>query len=141
MTQSKRSRLPDWQARLETLVADRLNKPFARGERDCVMWAADVVEAVTGSDPARAFRGAYGTDEQALALYRRLRGLARQCAAALGDEIDPRLAGPGDVGLVLESEGETLVAHVGQWMCQASDGLRPVACSAVVRAWRCLPDG
>lgn len=52
-------RLSTWEARLGTYLAERRTMPFAWGSNDCALFAAGAVEAMTGSDPAAAFRGAY----------------------------------------------------------------------------------
>lgn len=133
-----RQRLPDWQLRLAALVEDRLHAPFEWGLRDCCLWAADCVQAVTGVDPAQDIRGQYASRESASAVFRRLRGLERACAGRLGAWVLPALAQPGDVGMTQEAEGPALVVHVGScWMAQSARGLVPVRDAAVLRAWRC----
>lgn len=132
-------RLQDWPLRLEALVAERLAAPFEWGVRDCCLWAADVVLAVTGHDPAADLRGAYTDTAGALAAIKRLRGLQVACAQRLGPECPPALAQVGDVGLVVEGDMPAAVAYTGGgWMGQGPGGIVPVADAAVVMAWRCL---
>lgn len=52
-------RLPDWEARLNALIADRIRRPFEWGGHDCALWGADAVAAITGEDFGAAFRGSY----------------------------------------------------------------------------------
>lgn len=130
-------RLPDWQMRLAALVDGRAGQPFEWGARDCCLWAADAVLAVTGHDPAAPLRGAYAS---ALQAGRVLRGTSIEALAekALGDEILPALAQAGDVGLVVGEEGPALVVQGGDaWLAQAAVGLAVVRPDAVTRAWRC----
>ena len=53
------ARLDDWQ----TLLADELSKPrsFSWGKNDCCLFAGDIVQTITGIDPAATFRGKYDT--------------------------------------------------------------------------------
>jgi hypothetical protein len=68
-------RAPDWRARLADLVTARRHDPFAWGSRDCCLWAADAVEAMTGDDFAAPLRG-YSTRFGALRKLKRA-GFAR----------------------------------------------------------------
>ena len=132
-------RLPDWQIRLAALVEDRLHQPFAWGARDCCLWAADAVHAITGVDFGAAYRGAYSTPESAAKVFRQVRGLERLCDGLLGDRVLPILAQPGDVGLVSEPLGDALCVHVGgAWMAQGPAGLVAVDAAHVRQAWRCV---
>jgi hypothetical protein len=131
-------RLPDWQLRMAALVEDRLHAPFVWGARDCCLWAADVVHAVTGVDFGAPYRGTYSTQAEAAAIFRAVRGWPRLCSALLGPAIAPAMAQPGDVGLVDSADGPALAAHVGgAWMSQGPEGLLQVDPQYVVQAWRC----
>lgn len=55
-------RFPDWPQRLARAIDERLATPYAWGQNDCALFAADLVRAVTGQDFGKPFRGAY-TDE------------------------------------------------------------------------------
>ena len=54
-------RLYDWEARLAQYVARVAREGFLLGRHDCALFAAGGVEAVTGTDPAASWRGAYDT--------------------------------------------------------------------------------
>lgn len=54
-------RLPDWEARLHAYLADKEGVSFTWGATDCALFAAGAVEAMTGTDPAAAYRGRYST--------------------------------------------------------------------------------
>ncbi len=133
-------RLPDWELRLETLVQERLCRPFAWGVHDCCLWAADVVLAVTGVDLAHAERGAYGS---ALAAARVLEpmggvlGLATARLGAVAAAVDVRCAQVGDVGVVLQpGAGHTLVACLGPtWWGAGEHGLLAWPAADVLQAW------
>ncbi len=53
------TRLPDWRARLDDYLDSIEGRPFAWGELDCALFAADAVQAITGVDLAADFRGKY----------------------------------------------------------------------------------
>ncbi len=111
-------RREDWPERLNALVEERRRTAFAWGTHDCILFAADAVAAMTGRDPAAAWRGAYADAEGAARIIRLAARRARRashmgeggCAArggieevlraALGAPIMPAFAQRGDVVLV-----------------------------------------
>lgn len=132
------ARLPDWQTRMAALVEARLALPFEWGSRDCCLWAADVVHAVTGVDFGAAYRGTYATQQEAGAVFVRMRGIARICTSLLGEPIDKEMAQPGDIGLTEEKDSPALVAYVGgAWMGQGPDGLVPIHPESIATVWGC----
>ena len=54
-----RMRYQDWPERLHKIVTESHAKPFAWGQHDCCLFAANVVMELTGIDPAAELRGAY----------------------------------------------------------------------------------
>ena len=131
-------RHPDWARRLEALVSERLAQPFAWGQRDCALWAADVVQACTGVDVAADVRGRYTDRISAVRAYKRLGGLTRACDARLGAAIDPALAQVGDIALADEAGKHMLVSNGGgHWMGQGPAGLVTIREDVILRAWRC----
>lgn len=52
-------RLPDWRQRLDDYLDSIDGKPFEWGELDCALYAAGAVQAMTGVDLAKSFRGQY----------------------------------------------------------------------------------
>lgn len=63
-------RLPDWLARLSAYIDAVRRKPFEHGAMDCALFSAGAVEAMTGHDPAAAYRGQYLTLDEGFALLR-----------------------------------------------------------------------
>jgi len=53
----KITRHDDWRARLSAYINDAMRKPFRPGKHDCALFAAGAIEAMTGVDFARGFRG------------------------------------------------------------------------------------
>ena len=96
-------RFQDWPTRLLTLINERRATPFAWGSHDCCMFACDAVLAMTGTDPAKPFRG-YSTKAEAAALiaeYGSLESLVAARCADLGfsELATPRKAQRGDLVL------------------------------------------
>lgn len=91
-------RREDWPEELARMLREASSRPFAWGEHDCCLFAADVVQAITGEDHAAEFRGRYTTAAGAA------RALKRYGAGNLVATIDaklpriaPALARRGDV--------------------------------------------
>lgn len=134
-------RLPDWQPRLAQLVTQRMRHPLQWGVHDCCLWAADAVQAVTGTDLAAGLRGTYSTQAEAQARLLQLGGLAALCVDRLGPVARTALAQPGDIGLATVGEVRALVVCGGtHFLAVGGGGLLPVAPSGVVRVWRCTAE-
>lgn len=94
-----------WQAALAEAVRLQINAPFKYGKRDCCIAAADIVEAMTGDDLMKAFRGKYRSAAGAARQVKRvgesdLLGVLRQVADEHGlKEIAPVKATMGDLVL------------------------------------------
>lgn len=52
-------RKPNWEKLLHEFLEQRKAAPFAWGQNDCALFAADAVHAMTGEDLGAAFRGNY----------------------------------------------------------------------------------
>lgn len=70
MTLLSLERLSDWDRRLADVTERHASTAAAWGVCDCLLAAADAVEAVTGIDPAADVRGSYSTEEGALLAMR-----------------------------------------------------------------------
>lgn len=91
------TRLPDWPTRFAIAIESARNKPFEWGTNDCCMFAANVVLAITGVDPAQEVRGTYDSAITAATVIGRQGGLENAISAVLGAPIDVRMAKRGDV--------------------------------------------
>jgi hypothetical protein len=130
-------RLRDWQSRLQACLAERRARAFAWGSQDCVLLAADCVDACTGVDPAASWRGTYSDALGAARLVQQLGGLAAIAAAHCGPEIAPALAQPGDIGLAANDGRECLVVcGGGMWHAPGIAGVVALHPQQVLRAWR-----
>lgn len=89
-------------ALLSTFLSAAARRGFARGEHDCMLFAADWVRTLTGKDPAAAFRKLYDSAEQANDIIARAGGaedIIDECLTPLGwRKVSPAAA--GDVVLV-----------------------------------------
>lgn len=94
------TRLPDWHPRLAIYVSSIARKPFRPGRLDCCLFAAGAVEAMTGDDIAKDWRG-YKTIENGLKSMKQA-GFADHVAfvATLFDEAIHAHAAPGDIAVV-----------------------------------------
>lgn len=94
--------------RLHSLILDRHDKPFAWGIRDCCMWAADAVYAVTQRDLAHDIRGCYWSARQAIRFVQARGGMYAMVTTRMGNEIDVSDAIDGDVCLLLPRVHENI---------------------------------
>lgn len=127
---------------LAALVHSRLAAPFAWGAHDCALFAADAVQAQTGTDPAAGLRGTYATQAGAARVIKKRGGLQAIATAALGAPLpSPLLARAGDVGLVTTHDGTQALAvcHGAYWLAPGPEGLCPVTLRSATVAWRVLP--
>lgn len=105
-------RRENWPEALHALVESRNAWPFAWGEHDCCAFAADAVEAMTGTDPIADLRG-YHDGPTAESLLDSLGGLEAAVTARLGQPIALLLAQRGDVVLVEIDQIKALAICLG----------------------------
>ena len=90
-----------WPEILAARIEAYRNEPFKWGVHDCALFAADVVQAMTGIDHARIFRGHYSTKGGAVEMMEWMGGFETIMGNALGKPLDnPRFAKRGDVILI-----------------------------------------
>lgn len=141
-------RTQHWATReLHDFLLARASKPFAWGENDCCLFAADAVLSFTGVDLAADFRGRYNDEASALALVKQITGgstiadAAAYCAAKHGlEELpQPLFAQRGDLVLV-EDSGRLIsgVVHLSGRHVAAvgKDGLKRLPVRSIRRAWK-----
>lgn len=133
------NRVENWPEILLALVEDRRSKPFAWGENDCALFAADCVLAMTGEDFAAAFRGRYTTAAGSIKALKRFGAgsLESTATAALGEPISPKLAQRGDVVLFDAVTGPALAVCLGGNAAAAGpEGITWVPMDLWTKAWR-----
>jgi len=75
-------RRPDWQSRLAEFLVSHRYKHFSYGSWDCGLFAADAIQAITGTDLACPFRGKYSSFSQLRKAIRIYTGSASVAAIA-----------------------------------------------------------
>jgi hypothetical protein len=127
-------RLPDWEKRLNALVAETRRRPHAFGQWDCLLWSGAVVEAVTGQDHWRAHVGKYKSQVGA---YRYLKKLGAKSPQEYLDSLFPvkpaAFAMRGD--LVLASDGIPAVCMGAFALSVSDEGMVRVPRSDWQGAW------
>ncbi len=131
------ARLIDWPELLAAFVESRRDAPFSWGGNDCCLFAADAVQAMTGTDPAADVRGTYSTALAAAHLLDELGGVEAIAAARLGPEVPVALAGRGDAVAIDAGQGMSLGIYIGAHVAvPAADGLAFLPVAQAARAWR-----
>lgn len=90
-------RLGDWPRRLDTALTAARERPHAYGEHDCCLLAADVVDAMCGTEIAGRWRGRYKTARGARGLLKRRGGIEAEMARWGVGERPVLMAQRGDV--------------------------------------------
>lgn len=131
------TRLPDWRSRLNAAIEAARPRPFDEDAFHCAFFAADMVEAMTGVDPAAPFRGL-----SRLAAERVLREAGVNLVgyvARLFAEVHPSRAALGDIAAIAGEGGPALGIVLGaEIMVPAGDGsgLGTVPLTDALRAFR-----
>lgn len=140
------TRKQHWATRaFHAFLSSRRDTPFAWGTNDCALFAADAIEAITGTDIASDFRGKYSDQAGAFATVKAVCGgstvadAAAYCAEKHGLEEwkYPLMAQRGDL-VVVENGGTTIAAVVGlsgHVAAMTEDGWVQLPITQVVRAW------
>jgi hypothetical protein len=138
-------RLEDWPERLHEMFMAHKDKPFEWGSHDCVLSVCAAIEAMTGVDPAKEFRGRYSTE---IGAVRAIKGAGHPSFEAMVSaiaadhdmkEIGPKFAQRGDMVLIDVERAPVfgIVHHNGRdAICVAPDGLRRLPVLSARRAWR-----
>lgn len=115
------------------------NRPFVWGTDDCLTWAADIAEIITGRDPIVSIRGKYHSKATALRVM-----LANgwksmgDGAATVFEEIPLSMVRTGDWVLVVNPDGtETMCVASGVLAAARSlTGMSKVSIKLGTRAFR-----
>ncbi len=134
---SDMKRLSDWHPRLCAWLTEVRTAQFAYGSHDCALFAAGAVAAMTGEDPAQAWRGHYTTLRGGL---RKLRADGYRdhvaLAADMFREIAPGAARPGDLATVPGPDGLALGVVQGEHVYALQEtGLALVPVDSATRAF------
>ena len=129
-------RLADWQTRLTGYLARCAGAPFEWGRQDCALFLAGAVEAMTGADFARPYRGNYQSAGEGRALLRQ-NGFASHVDLArrtLPGKHRSRAA-PGDGAILRARGGIMLGVFQGPqvYVLRADRGLALLSPDCVIR--------
>jgi len=132
--------------RLHALVLDRHDQPFTWGIRDCCLWAADAVYAVTLRDLASDIRGTYWSARQAARVVRGRGGLTALVTERMGEPIEAAEAIDGDVCLLVPNVHEAIpglgalgILWRGSILAQADKGLAVHRANCAAMWWGAQP--
>lgn len=130
-------RCSDWEQRLAAIVAERLCTPFQWGVNDCVLFAADCVCAMTGSDPVAAHRGQWHDQSTAVRAIVRMGGLEAASETMGWQSVPPLFAQRGDLVLHRRDGTDALAICLGDKLAGPSEsGLLFFGLENGVKAWR-----
>lgn len=131
------TRVGNWPELLAEYVEQRRKEPFAWGSNDCCIFAADWVQACTGTDYASAWRGRY-TGRLGAARFLEEAGGLRALVDSLGlVRVLPLQAGRGDVVAQDNGRGLALGICIGSGTAFAAEtGLVFASMQNIETAWR-----
>jgi len=124
----------------------RRHTPFAWGSNDCALFAADGIQAITGTDIAADFRGKYSDEAGAMAAIKSIANgstiadAAAWCAGKHGltECIHPLMAQRGDLVIVQAAQGlmSGLVDLNGRHvLIPGQRGVVRLSISLITRSW------
>jgi hypothetical protein len=126
----------DWAERFDSVLDQYRRTAFKWGERDCVTFAFDVIEAMTGS--RLAVDVTWSTEAEAREVIEQFGGLVAGFTLHLGEPVDPLMCSAGDVGITTTPDGSEALCVCGgrSWLALGPRGLVHVDQSAVKTAWK-----
>jgi hypothetical protein len=127
------TRFPDWRTQLAEYIAANRGRAFSWGKFDCCMFIAGAVEAMTGDDIARGWRGYRTEDGAAKKLADKGFAHHAEVIASLFPECHPSAAMPGDVVLMADDALGILQGRMVYLVGAAGLGIAPA--EGVVKAW------
>lgn len=139
------ARVSDWPKHLSDAISGAAMTQPEWGSKDCCLMAADLVLAITGKDPAAAFRGSYSSRLGAARIVAKYGGIDALAAAIANEngwaEIQVLMAGRGDLVLRPSDDGRdwpALGICVGPKAVfpTITSNVRYVPLSECSRAWR-----
>lgn len=137
-------RYQDWPSRLQRYLDDAHHGVnFRYGTFDCCLFVADCIHAMTGVDPAEAYRGNYRTRRQAYDLIRERTGKAsllsivEHMASEHGFyEVSTAYAQRGDLALVGNSALGIVSLSGTCIMCLTKSNITRVDLKHATKIWR-----
>jgi hypothetical protein len=108
------SRIKGWEKRLASYVSDCATMPFRPGKMDCGLFFMGGMEAMTGRDISKPFRGKYRTIKKAMEIARSLGcdDHVEYVASILEERPSPLMAQVGDCAVVDDVNGSPALGIV-----------------------------
>ena len=132
-------RVVGWESKMAGAVNAALDTPFSWGKHDCVMFAADIVHAITGYDFAEPIRGGYDSEESAKRLIgdNYGHGIRAYMGWMMGAEIPANEAGRGDV-VAVNMLGELCLGICAgdKCVCVGVKGFFHISMRHAITAWK-----
>lgn len=94
------NRVDGWDVKLAEYVRAKETATFSWGHLDCTLFTAGAVEAMTGVDHAKDFRGTYLSPVGAYKVLEQHGGVHGLADSILGERVPPLLLKRGDVAAV-----------------------------------------
>lgn len=112
-------KLQGFAEKLAQFTTSRRLMPYAWGTNDCVTFAADAVQAVTGTDPIPELRGAWDDESGAMAVLEAQGGLVAAMDARFPRR-EVNFAQRGDLVLIKDANGQPSLG-----VCVGRDAVAP----------------
>ena len=134
-------RLRTWQRLGNEYLPTVYRKPFAWGGADgidCCLFAAGMVQAITGTDPMEEFRGQYSDKSGALEALKTIGAgdLKSTLAAKLGASVPAAKAHRFDIGYSRRDDGEEccgiIIGRTVLMLAEPPEGVDPRRCVGMV---------
>lgn len=132
-------RVENWQQRFWDALRDAHGRKFQWGEHDCVLFAARMVDTITGSELVRRIQTLhpYQDAKSAAEHIKSAGGLRAIVTSYLGEPVPPAHLSTGDVVLFDQLGHETLGIHDGvNVIGPGLSKLERVSHAAVVCGWK-----
>ena len=130
----------NWPEMLHEVIAKAKRKTFVWGTHDCALFVCDCIQAMTGIDYAKKFRGKYRSEKgswKALKKIESVESLSELADKFLGDRIKLSNAGRGDIVILIEENREVLGVVTGTHAAFLSpDGVQMRTLTKCKFAWK-----
>jgi len=129
-------RIDGWRPALIDYIDRQTREPFAYGVNDCLLVVAGGVEAITGVDHAKPYRGRY----KSLSGAKKLLGKAPLAfVRGLFDETAPSKAHDGDIGVIRQGHEWAFGLFIGPHIyVQTQAGMGILPRTDAVKAFRVI---
>lgn len=126
-------RLDNWESKLAAYLENV--GPFEWGKNDCCLFAANAVEAMTGVDPAKKYRG-YKTKLGAAKKIKDV-GIEGAWTAEFGEPINPKLCQRGDV-VFFDNGGDPAVGVCigAEFAAMRENGIIMIPMKLALKGWK-----